>query len=112
MNNPWIQMVPGIHRRTLVSTEQIMQMEVKLEAGGKLPVHAHVQEQVTYVIRGRLRMQVGDQLHELAAGDAVIMGSNVPHGVEVIEDALVVDTFTPPRWDLLEQDRTHDKMTR
>lgn len=106
MSTPkWIEMVPGIRRRTLASSEQMMQMEVVLDAGSTLPVHSHPQEQITYVIRGHLRMTIAGVPHELAAGDVALMPGDTPHGVEVLEDALVVDTFTPPRWDLLEQDR-------
>lgn len=101
----WIEMVPGIRRRTLANSEQMMQMEVVLDEGSVLPAHAHPQEQITYVIRGRLRMTIGGVPHELTAGDVALMPGNMPHGVEVLEDTLVIDTFTPPRWDLLEQDR-------
>ena len=101
----WIEMVPGVHRQTLVSSEHMMQMQVRLEAGSVLPIHDHPQEQVTYIISGRLHMTIGGVLHELTPGDAVLMPGGVSHGVEVLENALVIDTFTPPRWDLLEQDR-------
>lgn len=101
----WIEMVPGIHRRTLASSAHMMLMEVQLKAGSSLPIHSHPQEQVTYVVKGRLRMMLAGEPHELAAGDVLLMLGDALHGVEVLEDALVIDTFSPPRWDLLEQDR-------
>lgn len=102
---PWIEMVPGVHRQTLVSSAQMMQMQVRLTAGSLLQIYDHPQEQVTYIISGRLRMTIGSVPHELAPGAAVLMRGGVAHAVEVLENALVIDTFTPPRWDLLEQDR-------
>ena len=38
------------------------------------------------------------------AGDAFYLASNVPHGVETIEDTTVIDTFSPPRNDYLALD--------
>ena len=105
MESSWIDMAPGVRRQTLVSSAQMMQMQVRLTAGSLLPIHDHPQEQVTYVISGRLRMTIGGVPHELAPGDAVLMPGGVSHGVEVLETAVVIDTFAPPRWDLLEQDR-------
>ncbi len=101
----WIQMVPGIRRQTLESGEQLMLMRVQLDAGSHLPEHHHPHEQMTYVISGRLRMVVAGVVHDLGPGDSVHMPGNVPHGVDVLEDALVIDAFSPPREDLLAQDR-------
>jgi quercetin dioxygenase-like cupin family protein len=101
----WIQMVPGIRRQTLESGAQLMLMRVQLDAGSHLPEHHHPHEQATYVISGRLRMVVAGEAHDLGPGDTVRMPGNVPHSVDVIEDTLVIDTFSPPREDLLAQDR-------
>ena len=48
----WIEMVPGIRRRTLVSGGGMMQMLVQLDAGANLPAHQHPHEQIAYVLRG------------------------------------------------------------
>jgi quercetin dioxygenase-like cupin family protein len=60
----WITMVPGIRRQTLASGEKLMLMRVQLDAGSHLPEHQHPHEQLTYVLRGRLRMRIGGLLHE------------------------------------------------
>ncbi len=101
----WIEMVPGIRRRTLVSGGGMMQMLVQLDAGANLPAHQHPHEQIAYVLRGRLRFQVGEESRELAEGDALLIPGNMPHGVDVLENTLVLDTFSPPREDLLAQDQ-------
>lgn len=101
----WIEMVPGIRRRTLVSGDGMMQMLVQLDADAIMPVHQHPHEQIAYVLRGRLRFQIGEETRELAAGDALLIPGNMPHGVEVLEATLVLDSFSPPREDLLAQDQ-------
>lgn len=101
----WIEMAPGVLRHTIASGERMMQMEVTLEKGSTLPLHHHPHEQVMHVIRGRLRMHLAGTPHEVGAGGSLLMLPNVPHDVEALEDSLVIDTFSPPREDLLAQDR-------
>ena len=69
-----------------------------------MPEHSHPQEQIAHVIKGRMKLIVAGVPHELAAGDAFYLASNVPHGVETIEDTTVIDTFSPPRNDYLALD--------
>ena len=80
------------------------QMHAELKAGSRLPEHTHPQEQIAHVVRGRMKMIVAGVVHELGAGDAVYLASNVPHGVETIEDTTVIDTFSPLRDDYLALD--------
>jgi quercetin dioxygenase-like cupin family protein len=47
--------------------------------------------------------------HDLRTGDSFYLGSNVPHGVETIEDTRVLDTFSPPREEYLAMDRAAKK---
>ena len=37
-------------------------------------------------------------------GESFYLASNVPHGVETMEDTMVLDTFSPPRDDYLALD--------
>jgi len=38
------------------------------------------------------------------AGESIAIPPNVPHGVEAMEDTVVVDVFSPPREDWLRGD--------
>ena len=102
--NPWIDIAPGIKRRTITTGHTMYQMRAELAAGSRLPEHAHSQEQIAHVIKGRMKLIVAGKPHELAAGEAFYIASNVPHGAETIEDTTVIDTFSPPREDLLALD--------
>jgi len=102
--NHWIDICPGIKRRTVTSGAAMYQMVAQLDAGSRMPEHKHPQEQIAHVLKGRMRLIVDGVPHELAAGDAFYLGSNVPHGVETIEDTTVLDTFSPPREDYLALD--------
>ena len=100
----WIEIAPGIKRRTIATGASMYQMRAELAAGSVLPEHKHPQEQIAHVIKGRMKIVVDGVPHDLSAGDAVYLGSNVPHGVETIEDTTVIDTFSPPREDYLALD--------
>ena len=108
MNN-WIDMVAGVRRRTLVSGDTMMQMLVTLTAGSQLPEHQHPHEQISHVLIGRLRftLEGGKDVRELGPGDSLYLPANLPHAAEALDDCTVVDTFSPPREDLLAQDRQH-----
>ncbi len=102
--NPWIEISPGIRRRSITSGNTMYQMRAELTAGSRLPEHMHPQEQIAHVMSGRMILTVAGLPHELAAGDAFYIGSNMPHSVETIEDTTVIDTFSPPRDDYLALD--------
>ena len=73
------------------------QMIARLDAGSKMPEHRHPQEQIVHILQGRMRLIVEGTAHELTTGDSFYLASNIPHGVETIEETRVLDTFSPPR---------------
>ena len=62
-----------------------------------MPEHQHSQEQIVHILSGRMRLIVEGTPHELTTGDVFYLPSNIPHGVETIENTRVLDTFSPPR---------------
>jgi quercetin dioxygenase-like cupin family protein len=105
--NPWIKICPGIKRQTLTSGKAMYQMLATLEAGSKMPAHHHPQEQIVHILSGRMKLIVNGMPHEMTAGDSFYLASNVPHGVETIEETRVVDTFSPPRDEYLAIDEAN-----
>jgi quercetin dioxygenase-like cupin family protein len=105
--NPWIQICPGIKRQTLTSGKTMYQMTAQLDAGSKMPEHQHPQEQIVHILEGRMKLIVNGTPHQLTAGDSFYLASNVPHGVETIENTRVLDTFSPPRDEYLALDEAN-----
>lgn len=103
-DNPWIEICPGIKRQTVTSGKRMYQMMALLDAGSKMPEHQHPQEQIVHILEGRMKLIVNGTPHELTAGDSFYLASNVPHGVETLEDTRVLDTFSPPRDEYLARD--------
>jgi quercetin dioxygenase-like cupin family protein len=96
---------PTLSRR-LISTERMMLAHVYLEKGSIVPRHAHENEQLTYVLEGKLRFWLGEdesEVIDVAAGEVLELPSNLPHKAEALETTLDVDIFCPPREDWLAQ---------
>jgi quercetin dioxygenase-like cupin family protein len=59
---------------------------------------------MTYVLRGELRLWLGDadeQRFDVAAGKVLHIPSHLPHRAEALDQSLVIDVFSPPRQDWL-----------
>ena len=94
---------PGLTRR-VVSGAQAMVAQIVLKKGEVVPRHAHPNEQVTYILEGALRFQLGEHgEHEVTvrAGEVLVIPAGLPHGAEALEDTLDLDVFAPPREDWL-----------
>ncbi len=99
-----VKMAEGVWRKNLAVGEKMMVCRVWLDAGSVVPLHRHEHEQCTYVLRGSLRYRTGGRELMLAAGQALVVPSNVPHGVEALEETEVLDTFVPVRTEYLDQE--------
>lgn len=101
---PREQLNPQLGRR-LISGERMMIAHVYLERGCVVPKHAHENEQLTYILEGRLRFflgEDGEEVVDVAAGEVLHLPSHLPHAAEALEDTLDVDVFSPPRADWLD----------
>jgi quercetin dioxygenase-like cupin family protein len=54
--------------------------------GGGMPHHTNTVEHEQYVLRGRARIGIGPETHEVVAGDAVLIPEGVVHYYENIGD--------------------------
>ena len=92
--------------RRLITGDQLMLAHVYLKKGCIVPLHHHVNEQITYILEGALRFRIGAVDGEeiiVRAGEVLHLPSNVPHMAEALEDTLDVDIFSPPRQDWLDK---------
>lgn len=99
MSNNWVPVGQGGMRRVIADGEKIMLVQVKFESGGGVPEHHHVHEQITYVIKGRMRFTLPDKTVEIGEGENILLPSNLPHAAVALEESLLIDTFSPPRED-------------
>ena len=48
--------------------------------------HSHPEEQVMFVLSGRLRVTCGEETYEIGPGEATFNPADVPHAVKALED--------------------------
>ena len=94
-----IEMRPGVHRRTMGTTDEAMLCEFFLERDSLVAEHSHMNDQVGYVIYGSIEMKVGDDLRILQPGDSYAIPGGIVHSAKALVDSLVIDAFSPPRND-------------
>ena len=72
---------------------------VELKKGSSVPLHSHIHEQITYIIEGRLDMNIDGEDFSLTGGMYYVIHSNVPHSAVAITDCKLIDVFGPVRED-------------
>lgn len=70
-----------------------------LEPGHTPRPHSHHYEQIVYIVSGRARFSVGDEITELGPGGMLVVPPDVEHWAETIGDEPCVDLsiFSPKR---------------
>ena len=94
-----IEMSPGIYRRTMATTDEAMLCEFFLEKGVEVAEHSHMNDQVGYVVFGRVELTIGGETRILNPGESFAVPGGVPHSARALVDSLTIDIFSPPRND-------------
>ena len=91
--------------RRVITSERMMLAHVYLKKGSVVPRHSHDNEQLTYILEGKLRFWLGEdesEVVEVWAREVLHIPAHLPHKAEALEDTLDVDVFHPPRQDWLD----------
>ena len=100
---PAEQLNPSMLRR-MVHGDRILVADMQFKSGFVVPLHQHVNEQVTLVRSGVIRFRLGadrSQVIDVHPGEVLVIPSNLPHEAEMIGDVEEMDVFTPLREDWL-----------
>lgn len=92
---------PGITRRILARGGNMMGVEASFEKGAVGEAHRHPHEQVSYVLSGSFVYEVEGKKYILHQGDSYYVAPGELHGATALEDAVILDIFTPQRQDFL-----------
>lgn len=84
-----------ISMKPLMIGNKMLLLEIHYPPGAGAPLHTHQHETVAYVVRGKVKMTVGKETFTLGAGDCCRHPQDVPHGIESIGDALVLEVKSP-----------------
>jgi len=95
------QVLVGIEQKTLTHGNKTLMVEFRLQKDASLPMHAHPHEQAGYLVKGRIRLTIGVDVHEVSEGDSWCIPGGMLHGAEIIEESVAVEVFSPVREDYL-----------
>lgn len=68
----------------------------KLKAGLLPEPHDHPEEQVTWILSGKVEFRIGDETRLCRSGDFVVIPGGVEHQGHFIEDTEIVSVFSLP----------------
>jgi len=85
--------------RQLIVGHQVMLARVLLKKGCIVPLHSHINEQLSYLLEGALKFYIDGKEIVVRAGEVLTIPPNMPHKAEAMEDTVDLDIFNPPRAD-------------
>jgi quercetin dioxygenase-like cupin family protein len=88
---------PGLRRQVMATTEPMMLVRHRMEAGWVGAAHSHPHEQLIYVLSGEIALVVDGLTYLLRAGDSVMVPGDVVHQASAAVESEVLDVFTPAR---------------
>lgn len=99
----------GTERQVLIGPEEAPHFALRrfvMRPGGGMPKHTNEVEHEQYVLRGRARVGIGDEVHEVSAGSVLFIPAGTPHFYEAVGDEpfefLCVVPNRPDRIELIE----------
>jgi len=92
---------PGVKRKILSYSDELMMCEIHFETGSAGNVHSHKHLQITYIAKGSFEFTIDGETKVVNEGDSVYMPSNSVHGVKCLKEGILVDVFNPKRDDFL-----------
>lgn len=97
----WEDRGGGVRRKVMAYGDELMgvYVEFKRHAIGALHSHPHVQ--ISYIQSGSFNVHIGAESRVLGAGDFYYIPPHVVHGVEALDDSILIDVFTPMREDFV-----------
>ena len=91
----------GIRLKTIGYGEKTHLLEFRLAKGATVPKHSHPHEQTGYLVSGQMTFVIEDEVFDAEPGDGWNIAGNIEHGVEVLEDSIVIEVFSPVREEYL-----------
>tara|TARA_R110000850_G_scaffold845_14_gene4937 strand:- start:19 stop:336 length:318 start_codon:yes stop_codon:yes gene_type:complete len=90
------EIMPGYHGK-LIHTQNMSLAFWEVEAGAKVPEHAHMNEQVMQVLEGKFEFTLDGITKTYEPGDMVIIPPHVPHSDLALTPCKLMDVFSPTR---------------
>ena len=104
----WADIAPeqmnSLTTRQYVVGTNTMLARLVLKKDAHVPLHHHVNEQMSHVVQGSLNFMLEGKTVTVRAGEILCIPPDVPHEVVALEDSVALDIFNPPRQDWIDGD--------
>jgi quercetin dioxygenase-like cupin family protein len=87
--------------RKVMSGTQGMMVWWHFSAGAHAAAHQHTHEQISWMIKGRMDLRIGNDTRSMVAGDVAVIPGGIEHEAFFPEETEIVDFFAPVREDFL-----------
>jgi quercetin dioxygenase-like cupin family protein len=95
---PWIEPIPGFRYKPII-IDKLGGSLVKLDKGVVTQPHAHADEQLDFILKGRIEIHLkdskGERIEIVTAGMAFALDPHVLHGVKALDDSELIEAWTP-----------------
>lgn len=94
----WETVRPGVKRKVFQGIGCTVSLN-HIEPGNQPNIHAHLHEQVVYVLQGQAQFTIDSEKADVSAGTILTVPPNVLHSVKVVgsETFVNIDVFIPKR---------------
>lgn len=99
---PVEKLTPKISRQYIYSGHSMLVKWI-FKKGAHIPLHHHVNEQITWITKGKVVVHSQGKKFTVKAGQVIIFPPHVPHEFFVLDDTIDIDFFTPVREDWINQ---------
>lgn len=93
--------------RQYIYANQSMIVKLMLKKGAEVPLHHHVNEQITWIVKGSVKIFSQGKEFIVKAGEVIIFPPHVPHEFFALENTIDIDFFAPVREDWITQSATY-----
>jgi quercetin dioxygenase-like cupin family protein len=92
---------PGLLRRVGAYNDKLFLAQHQMQKGWAGARHQHPHDQIVYVVTGQLSITIGNETFVVGPGDSFVVRGGLEHQAEALEDSVVIDVFSPCRYEYL-----------
>jgi quercetin dioxygenase-like cupin family protein len=98
---PYLRSRSAKRSAAALSGDQGMIVWWSIGAGVHVEPHSHANEQIVWMLKGKMEFRLGSEQRVCGPGDVVLIPGGTEHEAWFREDTEVIDFFAPPRDDFL-----------
>ena len=92
---------PGVQRKILAYSDELMIVENHFEKGAVGSLHSHPHTQITYVLEGEFEFEIDGVKKIVKKGDSMLKKDGIKHGCICLKEGMLLDIFNPMREDFV-----------